>query len=121
MADKVIGLAVGGTRVDEVQQSIYKAEEYGIEAAWMTTGGARLDSMTVFAAAAGGHREPHRRDRAAGYRSPLRRLASIVRTGCRPSRLVPGPGEPGHGRPAPGPGCAPQAFVLGEDQLHPVR
>ena len=38
MADKVIGLAVGGTRVDEVQQSIYKAEEYGIEAAWMTTG-----------------------------------------------------------------------------------
>ena len=54
MADKVIGLAVGGTKVDEVQQSIYKAEEYGIQAAWMTTGGARLDSMTVFAAAAGG-------------------------------------------------------------------
>ena len=53
MADKVIGLAVGGTKVDEVQQSIYKAEEYGIQAAWMTTGGARLDSMTVFAAAAG--------------------------------------------------------------------
>ena len=54
MTDKVIGLAVGGTKVDEVQQSIYKAEEFGIQAAWMTTGGARLDSMTVFAAAAGG-------------------------------------------------------------------
>ena len=42
MADRVIGLAVGGTKVDEVQQSIYKAEEYGIQAAWMTTGGACL-------------------------------------------------------------------------------
>jgi len=54
MTDRVIGLAVGGTKVNEVQQSIYKAEEYGIQAAWMTTGGARLDSMTMFAAAAGG-------------------------------------------------------------------
>ncbi|MEE2881207.1 MAG: LLM class flavin-dependent oxidoreductase [Chloroflexota bacterium] len=54
MDGRVIGLAVGGTKVNEVQQSIYKAEEYGIQAAWMTTGGARLDSMTMFAAAAGG-------------------------------------------------------------------
>ena len=41
MTDRVIGLAVGGTKVNEVQLSIYKAEEYGIHAAWMTTGGAR--------------------------------------------------------------------------------
>ena len=39
MDGRVIGLAVGGTKVNEVQQSIYKAEEYGIQAAWMTTGG----------------------------------------------------------------------------------
>ena len=48
-----IGFAVGGNKVQDIQVTIQRAEELGVDAAWMTTGGARLDSLTVFAAAAG--------------------------------------------------------------------
>ena len=48
-----IGFAVGGNKVQDIQATIQRAEELGVDAAWMTTGGARLDSLTVFAAAAG--------------------------------------------------------------------
>ncbi len=53
MDGKLIGLAVGGNKVSDVQAAIEQAEKVGIQAAWMTTGGARLDSITTFAAAAG--------------------------------------------------------------------
>jgi F420-dependent oxidoreductase-like protein len=52
MAEKLVGVAVGGNTIGEVQSMIVRAEELGIDAAWMTTGGTRLDSMTCFAAAA---------------------------------------------------------------------
>ena len=52
MDDKLIGVAVAGTKVKDVQAAIERAEELGIQAVWMTTGGARLDSITTFAAAA---------------------------------------------------------------------
>ena len=52
MEGTAIGLAIGGTKVQELQALIGKAEEYGIDAVWMATGGARLDSITAFAAAA---------------------------------------------------------------------
>ena len=53
MDGKLIGLAVGGNKVADIQAAIEQAEQVGIQAAWMTTGGARLDSITTFAAAAG--------------------------------------------------------------------
>ncbi len=53
MDGKLIGLAVGGNKVSDVQAAIEQAEKVGIQVAWMTTGGARLDSITTFAAAAG--------------------------------------------------------------------
>lgn len=52
MSDQRIGVAVRGNHVSEILDTIDRAEELGIHAAWMTTGGARLDSITVFAAAA---------------------------------------------------------------------
>jgi F420-dependent oxidoreductase-like protein len=52
MTEKLIGVAVGGSKVEDVLSAIERAEELGIQAAWMTTGGARLDSITTFAAAA---------------------------------------------------------------------
>ena len=53
MAGKLVGVAVGGAGIREIQAMILRAEELGIHAAWMTTGGARPDSMTAFAATAG--------------------------------------------------------------------
>ena len=47
-----VGLAVGGSTAQGVLADIERAEQKGIDAVWMTTGGARLDSLTVFAAAA---------------------------------------------------------------------
>lgn len=47
-----IGVAVGGNKVQDIQATIQRAEELGVDAVWMTTGGARLDSITVVAAAA---------------------------------------------------------------------
>ena len=53
MSDQLIGVAVSGTNAPEVLGRIERSEQAGIPAVWMTTGGARLDSLTVFAAAAG--------------------------------------------------------------------
>jgi F420-dependent oxidoreductase-like protein len=52
MPDKLIGVAVRGNTAHELLAMIEQAEQLGIHAAWMTTGGARPDSITVFAAAA---------------------------------------------------------------------
>jgi F420-dependent oxidoreductase-like protein len=52
MGDKLIGIHVRGTKVKEIQAAIEQAEEVGIHAAWMTTAGAQLDSITTFAAVA---------------------------------------------------------------------
>ncbi len=53
MSQNLIGVAIGGSKAPEVLTAIERAERLGIQAAWMTTGGARLDSITTFAAAAG--------------------------------------------------------------------
>ena len=52
MSEQRIGVAVRGNHAHDILSMIERAEELGIDAAWMTTGGARLDSITVFAAAA---------------------------------------------------------------------
>ncbi|HCP22912.1 MAG TPA: LLM class flavin-dependent oxidoreductase [Dehalococcoidia bacterium] len=52
MTEKLVGTAVRGSTIGEVMANINRAEELGVHAAWMTTGGASLDSMTCFAAAA---------------------------------------------------------------------
>lgn len=52
MQHRLIGVAVRGNTAQEVLAMIEQAEQLGIHAAWMTTGGARLDSLTMFAAAA---------------------------------------------------------------------
>ena len=52
MAEQIVGVAVGGSNIADIRDMILKAEELGIQAAWMTTGGARPDSMTCFAATA---------------------------------------------------------------------
>ena len=52
MADKLVGTAVKGNTIAEIQGNIQRAEELGIHAAWMTAGGTSLDSMTCFAASA---------------------------------------------------------------------
>ncbi len=52
MAEKLVGTAVRGNTIAEVQGNIQRAEELGIHAAWMTAGGASLDSITCFAASA---------------------------------------------------------------------
>jgi F420-dependent oxidoreductase-like protein len=52
MSQQLIGVVVRGDQANEVLGLIERAEELGIHAAWMTTGGARLDSITTFAAAA---------------------------------------------------------------------
>lgn len=52
MSQQLIGVAVRGDHPNDVLAMIEHAEQLGIQAAWMTTGGARLDSITVFAAAA---------------------------------------------------------------------
>ena len=54
MEGKTIGLAIGGSNVADVQGATRNAERAGIDAVWMTTGGARVDSITAFAATAGG-------------------------------------------------------------------
>jgi F420-dependent oxidoreductase-like protein len=52
MPQRLIGVAVRGNNARATLDLIVRAEELGIQAAWMTTGGARLDSLTMFAAAA---------------------------------------------------------------------
>ena len=53
MSEKLIGVAVSGSNSDEILGRIERSEQAGIPAVWMTTGGASLDSITAFAAAAG--------------------------------------------------------------------
>ena len=53
MPDQLVGAAVRGSTISEVQTNIARAEKLGLNAAWMTTGGASLDSLTCFAASAG--------------------------------------------------------------------
>ncbi len=53
MPDQLVGAAIRGSTISEVQTNIARAEELGINSAWMTTGGASLDSLTCFAASAG--------------------------------------------------------------------
>ena len=54
MRDKLIGVAVSGTNTEEILGRIERSDQAGIPAAWMTSGaGARVDSITTFAAAAG--------------------------------------------------------------------
>lgn len=53
MSDKVIGVAVSGANAPEILARIERSEQAGIPAVWMTTGGARPDSLTTFAVAAG--------------------------------------------------------------------
>lgn len=48
---KRIGLAITGSPSEAIVQ-IQRAEELGVDAAWLTTGGARPDGMTIFGAAA---------------------------------------------------------------------
>jgi alkanesulfonate monooxygenase SsuD/methylene tetrahydromethanopterin reductase-like flavin-dependent oxidoreductase (luciferase family) len=53
MPDKRIGVVVSGRTAADVLEQIEQHEQAGIPTVWMTTGGARPDSLTVFAAAAG--------------------------------------------------------------------
>lgn len=53
MSDKLIGVAVSGRNAEEILGRIERSDQAGIPAAWMTTGGAGADSLTIFAAAAG--------------------------------------------------------------------
>ena len=48
-----IGLMVDASRVPEIQTSIERAEQLGIQAAWLSTGGPQVDNITAFAAAVG--------------------------------------------------------------------
>lgn len=52
MPQQRLGVAVRGDHAPEVLDRIVHAEQAGLHAVWMTTGGARLDSLTLFAAAA---------------------------------------------------------------------
>jgi len=52
MPHRLLGVAVRGNTTHEVLARIEQAEQLGLHAVWMTTGGARLDSITIFAAAA---------------------------------------------------------------------
>jgi F420-dependent oxidoreductase-like protein len=52
MPQQLIGFAVRGDNSHEILATIERAEQLGVQAAWMTTGGARPDSITIFAAAA---------------------------------------------------------------------
>lgn len=47
-----IGVAIAGQDTREVLERIRQVEEMGIPAAWLTTGGAGRDALTLFAAAA---------------------------------------------------------------------
>ena len=53
MDSRRLGVAVSGRDSREVLERVQKAEEMGIQAAWLATSGARqLDSLTLFASAA---------------------------------------------------------------------
>ena len=52
MSDRLIGVAVNAAKTQDVHATIQQAEAHGVGGAWLTTGGARIDSLTVFASAA---------------------------------------------------------------------
>ena len=52
MTTQRVGVVVDGQDSAAVLAGIQKAEELGIQAAWLTTGGAGLDALTLFSAAA---------------------------------------------------------------------
>jgi alkanesulfonate monooxygenase SsuD/methylene tetrahydromethanopterin reductase-like flavin-dependent oxidoreductase (luciferase family) len=52
MNQQLIGISVPGNSVQDALAMIERAEQLGIPAAWMTTGMARPDNLTTFAAAA---------------------------------------------------------------------
>ena len=52
MTNKKIGVAVSAPDVAGVMANIARAEKAGIPGVWLTTGGAGLDGLTIFAAAA---------------------------------------------------------------------
>ena len=52
MNQQLIGVAVSSETVQDALAMIERAEQVGIQAAWMTTGMARPDNLTTFAAAA---------------------------------------------------------------------
>jgi len=52
MAEKRIGLAVAAKDSMDALARIRRAEAFGVSAAWLTTGGARIDALTLFSAAA---------------------------------------------------------------------
>jgi F420-dependent oxidoreductase-like protein len=52
MGQQRIGVAVAAPNSAAILAGIEKAEEMGIQAAWLTTGGAGLDALTLFASAA---------------------------------------------------------------------
>ena len=51
MSRSGLGVVISAPDSDAILESIARAEELGIPAAWMTTGGAGLDALTLFAAA----------------------------------------------------------------------
>ena len=52
MSEKRIGVAISGPNAGTILERIRKAENLGISAAWLTTGGAGLDGLTLLAVAA---------------------------------------------------------------------
>ena len=52
MAEKRIGVAAMGGDAKAVVERIQQMESMGVPAAWLTTGGAGLDGLTIFSAAA---------------------------------------------------------------------
>src|SRR2546427_13155473 len=53
MSERRIGVALSGSHAAALLGQIERTEQAGMQAVWMTTGGARLDSITTFAAAPG--------------------------------------------------------------------
>ena len=51
MSQNRIGVAVSAAGSGAILEGIQKADEQGIPAVWLTTGGAGLDALTLFAAA----------------------------------------------------------------------
>ncbi len=52
MTEKRIGIVAAGSDSGAILAGIERAEQMGIPAAWLTTGGAGLDALTIFAGAA---------------------------------------------------------------------
>ncbi|MCH8870105.1 MAG: LLM class flavin-dependent oxidoreductase, partial [Chloroflexi bacterium] len=52
MANNIIGVAIPAPDPQAALASIRRAEELGVKAAWMTSGGDVGDALTLFAAAA---------------------------------------------------------------------